>query len=89
MSHKAILEDISQRGASVQLDDPLDIGAQVELLIRKHKFPATVRHCTFREPLGYFVGLEFDPAISWSEKALKPEHLLDPRTAQPRLRKRR
>jgi hypothetical protein len=89
MSHKAILEDISQRGASVQLDDPLDIGTQVELKIGEHKFPAGVRHCTFRDPLGYFVGLEFEPAINWSEKSLKPEHLLDPRTVQPRRRNRR
>jgi hypothetical protein len=32
----------------------------------------------FRE-IGYFLGIEFDSGVRWSQRDFKPQHLLDPR----------
>jgi hypothetical protein len=35
-----------------------------------------VRYCAYRE-IGYFVGVQFDPACRWSKAHYRPQHLLD------------
>lgn len=74
----AILEDISSGGACVQVEERVATGATVMLVIGRHRFPAAVRYCVFRDT-GYFVGLQFDSGIHWSRETVAPEHLLDPR----------
>ncbi len=74
----AILEDISSGGACVQVEERVSVGAKVMLVIGRHRFPAVVRYCAFRDT-GYFLGLQFDSGSRWSLETVVPEHLLDPR----------
>jgi hypothetical protein len=78
-SHEAILEDISAAGACVQLASPVLVGSVGELVVAKLRLRGTIRYCEFRE-IGYFVGIEFEPGVTWSGNDFVPEHLLDPRT---------
>ena len=80
-SHQAILEDISAGGACVQLNDPVPVDVAGELVVSGRRLRGTIRYCEFRE-IGYFVGIEFDPGVRWSEENFRPEHLLDPRTVK-------
>jgi len=82
-SHEAILEDISAVGACVQLTSPVLVGSAGELVVSKKRLRGTIRYCEFRE-IGYFVGIEFEPGVTWSEADFLPEHLLDPRTLKDR-----
>lgn len=72
----ALLEDISPSGASLQLETPLPLAAEVRWRSPKQEFVGRVRYCVYRE-IGYFVGVEFAPATRWSKKSFKPQHLLD------------
>ncbi|HXK05105.1 MAG TPA: PilZ domain-containing protein [Verrucomicrobiae bacterium] len=75
----ALLEDISSSGACLQLEAPIPLGVEVRWAAPRQEFKGRVRYCVYRE-IGYFVGVEFDPASQWSEKKFIPQHLLDPQT---------
>jgi len=72
----ALLEDISSFGACLQLEVPVPLGAEISWACPKQEFQGCVRYCVYRE-IGYFVGVEFEPASKWSKKKYKPQHLLD------------
>ena len=82
----ALLEDISISGACLQTEIPVPVGVDVRWSVPaqqngkehtpKKEFVGRVRYCEFRE-IGYFVGVEFDPASKWSKNAYTPQHLLD------------
>ena len=78
-SHEAILEDISTGGACVQLANPVPVGSAGKLVVSRKRLRGTIRYCEFRE-IGYFVGIEFEPGVTWSDEDFVPEHLVDPRT---------
>jgi hypothetical protein len=73
----AVLEDISSRGACLQVERPVPV--EIEATIRHgenwsaHCF---VKYCSFRE-IGYFVGIEFKGPEAWSRFEFLPKHLLD------------
>src|SRR5882724_9024046 len=71
----ALLEDISQSGACLQLETAVPQGTQIRLECPKKKLEGLVRYCVYRE-IGYFVGMEFDSSSRWSKKQFKPQHLL-------------
>ncbi len=77
-SHSAValLEDISPSGACLQLDIRIPLGAAIRWESPKRKFSGAVRYCVYRE-IGFFVGVEFQPACKWSRKSYRPQHLLD------------
>jgi hypothetical protein len=72
------LDDISLTGACIQFEKPVPIGTRMFVRYPKGELAGTVRHCVFRE-LGYFVGIEFDPAERSALRQYRPKHLVDPR----------
>ena len=72
----ALLEDISASGACLQLETPLPLGVIVHWRSPKQQFSGCVRYCAYRE-IGYYIGVQFDPASKWSKRAFRPQHLLD------------
>ena len=79
----ANLENVSASGACIQVDTPIRKGAILELVHGKHRLRGKVRYCLFQQ-IGYYVGVQFEPGVKWSERRYKPKHLLDPRTVQPK-----
>jgi hypothetical protein len=75
----ALLEDISASGACLQLEVPVPLGDEIRWMSPRKEFRGTVRYCVYRE-IGYFVGVEFEPASKWSRKTFTPLHMLDPLT---------
>ena len=73
----ANLEDISAKGACLELDRPIPPGNMVKVICPDCQFRAKVRHCAFRT-LGYYVGVHFAPGEEWSLEKFSPRHLLDP-----------
>lgn len=71
-----LLEDISPSGACLQMETSVPLGVNIGWRSPKQEFTGTVRYCVYRE-IGYFVGVEFNPASKWSKQAYKPQHLLD------------
>lgn len=74
----ANLEDISLSGACLQVDAPLPVHTTVVISYPKGELQGRVRYCVYRE-IGYFLGIEFEPGIKWSQRLFRPQHLLDPR----------
>jgi hypothetical protein len=74
----ANLEDISLSGACIQIERPVPLGTQMRIAYPSGTLSGTVKYCVFRE-IGYFLGIEFDPGCRWSQRAYRPQHLLDPR----------
>lgn len=75
----ANLEDISLSGVCLQVDNQIPLGVPVRISYPQGEFSGVVRYCQFRE-IGYYVGVQFEDGVKWSEKSFKPLHLLDPRT---------
>jgi hypothetical protein len=75
----ALLEDIAASGACLQLEVPIPLGVEMVWNSPRQEFKGHVRYCAYRE-IGYFVGVEFEPASRWSKKAFTPQHLLDPQS---------
>ncbi len=73
---QAVLEDISASGACLQLETSVPVGAVLRWHSPKKEFAGVVRYCVFRE-IGYFTGVQFDPASRWSKAGYYPQHLLD------------
>lgn len=74
----ANLEDISLSGACVQMDIPIPLQTTLKIAYPKGELRGRVCYCIYRE-IGYFLGVEFDPGVRWSQKSFRPQHLLDPR----------
>jgi hypothetical protein len=72
----ANLEDISHSGVCLQMERPLPQETRVKISHPKGEFEGSVRYCMFRE-IGYFIGVQFSPGHTWSQKEYKPQHLLD------------
>lgn len=78
-SATALLEDISTSGVCLQLEIPVPLGVEIRWTSPRKEFRGAVRYCVYRE-IGYFVGVEFEPASKWSRKTFTPQHMLDPQT---------
>jgi len=75
-STTGLLEDISSSGACLQLEGAAPLGADICWRSEDHEFQGKVRYCVYRE-IGYFVGVEFAPGLTWSPGTFEPQHLLD------------
>ena len=74
----ANLEDISLSGACLQVDRPVALGTALHITYPNGELTGKVKYCVFRE-IGYFLGVEFNPGVRWSQRNFRPQHLLDPR----------
>ena len=74
----ANLEDISVSGACLQVERPIPLGTDLKVNYPKGELLGKVKYCVFRE-IGYFLGIEFDDGVRWTERDFKPQHMLDPR----------
>ena len=74
----ANLEDISISGACLQLDVPVPSATMVRIAHPKAELEGRVRYCVFRD-IGYFLGVQFEPGVRWTQRRFRPKHLLDPR----------
>jgi hypothetical protein len=75
----ALLEDIGESGACLQLEMPMPAGVVVEWRSAKQEFRGTVRYCAYRE-IGYFAGVVLMASRKWSQSAYQPQHMFDPRS---------
>ena len=73
------LDDISQHGACIQLDNCVADGTRVRLLCKGDELAGVVRYCAFQGH-SYVLGIEFIGKSQWTPESFLPEHLLDPRT---------
>ena len=74
----ANLEDISLSGACLQVDRPVPLGSVVHISYPSGELKGVVKYSVFRD-IGYFLGIEFEAGVRWSQNSYKPQHLLDPR----------
>ncbi len=74
----ANLEDISLSGACLQVDRPVPLGSVVHISYPSGELKGVVKYSVFRD-IGYFLGIEFEAGVRWSQNNYKPQHLLDPR----------
>jgi len=74
----ANLEDISLSGACLQVDRPVPLGSVVHISYPSGELKGIVKYSVFRD-IGYFLGIEFEAGVRWSQNSYKPQHLLDPR----------
>ena len=73
----AVLEDISQQGACLQVERPICAGLEAQVSHGDEwGMPCRTVYCVFRE-IGYFVGVVFDAGKRWSPDEYEPGHLLD------------
>ena len=79
----ANLEDISVSGACLQVDRPVPLGTTIHITCPAGELSGVVKYCVFRD-IGYFLGIEFDAGVRWSQIDYKPQHLLDPRRLMAR-----
>ena len=69
-----VVEDISERGVCVSLEEELRLGHALVLLGVDHKIPAVVRHCKEDEGGMFHVGVEFALGHAWLPEEPWPEH---------------
>jgi len=74
----ANLEDISTSGACLQLDVAVPLHTMVSINYPSGELAGKVRYCVYRE-IGYFLGVQFEKGLKWSQKNFRPMHLFDPR----------
>ncbi|MGD1071045.1 MAG: PilZ domain-containing protein [Bryobacteraceae bacterium] len=73
---QAVLEDISELGGCVEVEEPIPLGAPLTLSIGDSEFLGHVCYCVFRD-YGYFVGIRFLDDSVWSRDQVVPQHLID------------
>jgi len=79
----ANLEDISLSGACLQMDTSIPLFTKVKINYVNGELTGSVRYCVYRE-IGYFLGVQFDEGVRWSQRNFKPMHLFDPRRISAR-----
>ncbi len=71
------LEEIWSNGAALESDDPIPVGAAVELECGESRFAATVSTAKQHE-FGWWIELDFSPETPWKPEIFRPQHMVDP-----------
>ena len=71
----AVLEDISNGGACLKLEQPVPKDAEVRIIYPRGQFRGTVQYCV-PDMTGYRIGVKFAPGNKWSKSQFQPAHLL-------------
>jgi hypothetical protein len=74
---EAVLEDICETGACVQIDQNIPLGTGVTISKGNQHFSGFVSYCVYRD-YGYFVGVELSETSRWSSELFRPDHLTNP-----------
>jgi hypothetical protein len=77
-SAEAVLEDISQQGACVQVDEEILVGSPILISVvgeETARLAGIVSYCVFRD-YGYFVGIKLSGETPWSSGVFEPQHLI-------------
>jgi hypothetical protein len=74
----ANLEDISLSGACLQMDLAIPLQTKVTISYANGDLLGVVKYCVYHE-IGYFVGVQFNEGVRWSQRQFRPMHLVDPR----------
>ena len=77
VSHRAYaaLEDISEGGICLQMENEIATGTQIAILYPRGRFEGVVKHC--RADAGYhLLGVQFLPGYRWTRRQYDPAHLL-------------
>ena len=80
------LEDISPKGACLQLEHPVPVDMPIRILYPDGQYHGRTRYCIFQQT-GYFLGVQFDPGYTWSKSQFTPSHLLELTSLRPKGRK--
>ena len=70
------LEEIWQRGAVLECEEPPPDGTLAEIRSGGAFFAGRIKHSS-RHEFGCRIELEFSPLTPWSPDRFRPEHLLD------------
>lgn len=77
----AILEEISSSSACIQLETPIPTGTRLRLVCSgcdlACEFHGKAVDCRYREGVGYYADVQFEPGSEWCADRYRPEHLLD------------
>jgi hypothetical protein len=77
---EAVLEDICETGACVQVDEMIPVGTPVVITVAissgNTQFRGNVLYCLYRD-FGYFAGIELLDETRWSSSIFVPQHLTD------------
>lgn len=74
----ANLEDISESGVCLQVDEELPLGTEIHISYPNGDFAGTVKYCVYRE-IGFFLGIQFGSNVKWNQKRFHPQYMFDPR----------
>ena len=74
----ANLEDISESGVCLQVDEELSLGTDIHISYPNGDFSGTVKYCVYRE-IGFFIGIQFGSNVKWNQKRYRPQYMFDPR----------
>ena len=77
LEHVGILEEISVRGASVQMEHSVPLDTNVRLICNGCQFRGKVRNCVFHEGLGYYAGVQFADEVEWAKESYRPQHMIN------------
>ena len=70
------LEDISETGACLHLENSIPLGSVVTLLYPEGEYLGKIKYCIYQE-IGFVLGIEFDEGYRWSKSDFQPAHLLE------------
>ena len=76
---EGVLEDISPRGACVQVEEPIPPNEVVSISViggGSPLFTGRVTYCAYRD-CGHFVGIHFTGPAAWTSGVYEPRHLTD------------
>jgi hypothetical protein len=71
------LEEIWSDGASIEMDDGIEIGKQIDLVCGENQLTGTVARAEKHE-FGWRIELQFLPGSRWTPEMFRPGHMLDP-----------
>ena len=73
---QAVLEDICETGACLQVEEMIPEGTPVTISSGETHFSGNVLYCLYRD-FGYFAGIELLNETKWSSRIFVPQHLTD------------
>jgi hypothetical protein len=55
----------------------IPLGTNISIAHSKGELEGRVRYCVYRD-IGYFLGIQFEPGVKWTQGNYRPMYLFDP-----------